>query len=75
VIVPQGADQPYWAGRAAELGIGVAHDGPVPTAESLASALEGALAPETAGRAASLAEEVRTDGAAMAAELLVRQLG
>ena len=31
VIVPQLADQPYWAGRVAELGIGAAHDGPRPT--------------------------------------------
>ena len=32
VGVPQIADQPYWAGRVAELGIGTAHDGPTPTA-------------------------------------------
>jgi vancomycin aglycone glucosyltransferase len=75
VVVPQGADQPYWARRVAELGIGAAHDGPAPTAESLASALETALAAGTAERAATVAEEVRTDGAAMAARLLVQQLG
>lgn len=75
VLVPQGADQPYWAGRVAELGIGAAHDGPVPTARSLASALETALAPETAERAAALAGRVRTDGAATAADLVVEQLG
>ena len=40
VVVPQAADQPYWAGRVAELGIGVAHDGPTPTFESLSAALE-----------------------------------
>ena len=45
VVVPQMADQPYWAGRVAELGIGAAHDGPTPTVESLAAALETALAP------------------------------
>ena len=28
VVVPQMADQPYWAGRVADLGIGAAHDGP-----------------------------------------------
>jgi hypothetical protein len=28
------ADQLYWAARVADLGIGVAHDGPVPTAGS-----------------------------------------
>ena len=32
VVVPQIADQPYWAGRVAELGIGAAHDGPDPDA-------------------------------------------
>jgi vancomycin aglycone glucosyltransferase len=74
VVVPQGADQPYWAGRVAELGVGAAHDGPAPTAASLASALETALAPRTAERAAAVAGEVRTDGAAMAARLLVEQL-
>ena len=31
VVVPQVADQLYWAARVADLGIGVAHDGPVPT--------------------------------------------
>jgi vancomycin aglycone glucosyltransferase len=75
VVVPQGADQPYWAGRVAELGIGVAHDGPAPTAESLASALETALAPETVERAAAMAAEVRTDGAAITAKLLMEQPG
>jgi vancomycin aglycone glucosyltransferase len=74
VVVPQGADQPYWAGRVAELGIGAAHDGPAPTTESLASGLETALAPETAERAAAVAGQVRTDGAAMATKLLVDQL-
>ncbi|WP_119726650.1 glycosyltransferase [Thermomonospora amylolytica] len=75
VVVPQGADQPYWARRVAELGIGAAHDGPAPTAESLASALETALDPGTTERAAALAGEVRTDGAATAAKLLVEQFG
>ena len=40
VVVPQMADQPYWAGRVADLGIGAAHDGPTPTTESLSAALE-----------------------------------
>ena len=39
VVVPQMADQPYFAGRAADLGIGTAHDGPAPTTESLSAAL------------------------------------
>ena len=71
VIVPQLVDQPHWARRVAELGIGVAHDGPVPTVESLAAALAEALTPEAQSRAAAVAGEVRTDGAAVAARLLV----
>lgn len=47
VVVPQLADQPYWARRVAELGIGAAHNGPTPTTESLSAALRTALAPET----------------------------
>ncbi|MEV4063804.1 glycosyltransferase [Nonomuraea dietziae] len=71
VVVPQGADQPYWAGRVAELGIGAAHDGPTPTSESLSAALEAALAPETRARAAAVAGTIRADGATVAATLLL----
>ena len=55
VVVPQAADQPYWAGRVAELGIGAAHDGPTPTTESLSAALRTALTPETRARATAVA--------------------
>src|SRR5262249_34962075 len=53
-VVPQIADQPYWASRVADLGIGVAHDGPTPTFASLSAALGtalevGAQAKEVAG--------------------------
>jgi vancomycin aglycone glucosyltransferase len=71
VVVPQIVDQPHWARRVAELGIGVAHDGPVPTPVSLANALGAALAPETRGRAAAVAAQVRTDGAMVAARRLL----
>ena len=71
VVVPQIVDQPHWARRVAELGIGAAHDGPVPTAESLGSALGVALAPETRVRATDVATRVRTDGAAVAARRLL----
>ncbi|MFF4382756.1 glycosyltransferase [Kitasatospora sp. NPDC001547] len=71
VLVPQIVDQPYWASRVAALGIGVAHDGPTPTTESLTAALREALAPATRERAAALAAGVRTDGAAVAAKLLL----
>ncbi|MFJ8665583.1 glycosyltransferase [Streptomyces sp. NPDC093600] len=75
VVVPQLADQPYWAGRVAELGIGVAHDGPVPTVESLTDALRTALDPETGARAKAVAGSVRTDGAMVAAKLLLDAVG
>ncbi|WP_025272823.1 glycosyltransferase [Haloglycomyces albus] len=71
VIVPQIADQPYWAERVADLGIGAAHDGPVPTVESLSAGLEKALAPGVAQQAESVVEKVRTDGASVAAKRLV----
>jgi vancomycin aglycone glucosyltransferase len=51
VVVPQMADQPYWAARVADLGIGTAHDGPTPTTESLSAALRTTLTPETRARA------------------------
>lgn len=70
MVVPQGADQPYWAGRVADLGIGAAHDGPIPTTESLSAALQTALTPETRARATALAGTIRTDGATVAAKLL-----
>jgi vancomycin aglycone glucosyltransferase len=71
VVVPQGADQPYWAGRVAGLGIGTAHDGPAPTTESLSAALRTALTPQTRARATAVAGTIRTDGATVAATLLL----
>jgi vancomycin aglycone glucosyltransferase len=71
VVVPQGGDQLYWAGRVAELGIGVAHDGPTLTSHSLATALETVLAPETRAQACAVAEKTGTHGAAAAARLLL----
>jgi vancomycin aglycone glucosyltransferase len=70
VVIPQMADQPYWAGRAADLGIGTAHDGPTPTTESLSAALGTALAPQTRARATAVAGTIRPDGATVAATLL-----
>ncbi|MGW7467097.1 glycosyltransferase [Streptomyces xantholiticus] len=71
VVVPQLADQPYWAGRVADLGIGAAHDGPAPTFESLSAALRTALTPGTRARATAVAGAIRTDGATVAAKLLL----
>jgi len=71
VLVPQLVDQPHWARRVAELGIGAAHDGPVPTSGSLASALGTAVAPKTRARATAVAAKVRSDGATVAARRLI----
>jgi vancomycin aglycone glucosyltransferase len=71
VVVPQMADQPYWGGRVADLGIGAAHDGPSPTTESLSAALGTALSSDTRARASAVASTIRTDGAAVAAQLLL----
>jgi vancomycin aglycone glucosyltransferase len=71
VVVPQVADQLYWATQVADLGIGVAHDGPVPTVESLSAALGTALTPETRARATAVAGTIRADGATVAARLLL----
>ncbi|WP_262267130.1 MULTISPECIES: glycosyltransferase [Microvirga] len=71
VVVPQVADQPYWARRVTELGIGAAHEGSNPRTGSLLAPLKTALAPETSERAAAIAGTVRHDRAMVAAELLI----
>lgn len=75
VVVPQVVDQPHWAARVAELGIGAAHDGPTPAPASLSAALEVALAPGTRARASVVAGAVRTDGATVAARRLLEEAG
>jgi vancomycin aglycone glucosyltransferase len=69
--VPQHYDQPYFAERVAQLGIGVAHAQGAPTAASLAEALLEALRPETAERARRVAAQTRGDGAEIAARRLL----
>ena len=71
VVVPQWADQPYFARRVADLGVGVAYDMQAPTAESLSAALRTVLTSETRARATAVAGTIRTDGAAAAAKLLL----
>jgi vancomycin aglycone glucosyltransferase len=71
VVVPQWADQPYWASRVAGLGVGVAHDVQAPTTESLSAALRSALTPEIRARATAVAGTIRSDGATVAAKLLL----
>jgi vancomycin aglycone glucosyltransferase len=74
VVVPQIGDQPYWAIRVAELGIGAAHDGPSPTFDSLSVALETSLAAETRERASVMAGKIRTDGATVSAQRLLASI-
>jgi vancomycin aglycone glucosyltransferase len=71
LIVPQFGDQPYWADRVRDLGVGSAHSGPRPTAESLSAALEFALRAETRVRSLALATQIHSDGAMRAAKLLL----
>jgi vancomycin aglycone glucosyltransferase len=75
VVVPQIAGQPYWAECVAELGVGVAHEGPIPTVGSLSAALGRALAPETRARAMLAAGAIRIDGATVAARRLLDAIG
>ncbi|MDT0318878.1 glycosyltransferase [Streptomyces millisiae] len=74
VVVPRIADQPYWAARVSELGIGAAHDGPTPTLDSLSAALATALTPETRARTSAVAAAIRPDGATVAAKLLLDEV-
>lgn len=76
VVVPQaGGDQPYWAARVATLGIGMAHESPTPTAESLSGVLQKVLTPATRSRAAAVAAAIGTGGASVAAQLLLDAAG
>ena len=70
VVIPQHYDQPYWAERVAELGIGTAHASRTPTIDSLTEALERTLDPDVATRAQANAPQIRGDGARIAAERL-----
>jgi vancomycin aglycone glucosyltransferase len=72
VVVPQIVDQPYWASRVWDLGLGSAHNGPTPTAESLATALEAALSAGTRARALAVADTIIGDGAMRAAQRILR---
>jgi vancomycin aglycone glucosyltransferase len=63
VVMPQMYDQPYWAERVRQLGIGTV----CAAADSLTTALSHAMTPDVATRAKGIAEQVRTDGASVAA--------
>lgn len=72
VIVPQIGDQPYWGSRVWDLGIGAAHDGPMPTAESLSACLAAALTPGARARALEVADAIHADGSMRAASVLLQ---
>jgi vancomycin aglycone glucosyltransferase len=71
VVIPQHYDQPYWAQRVQQLGVGTAHATATPSAESLTAALERTLQPNVAARARAVAAETRGDGARIAARALL----
>jgi vancomycin aglycone glucosyltransferase len=75
VATPMYGDQPYWAGRVVELGLGATVPYSAITEESLANALRRALDPAVAARARAFAREIRADGAAVAVRQLEAQLG
>ncbi|HKW10212.1 MAG TPA: nucleotide disphospho-sugar-binding domain-containing protein [Gemmatimonadaceae bacterium] len=71
VVIPQMYDQPYWAQRIQQLGIGTAHTSGAPTGDSLATAVDFSLQRDVAVRARSVAAAVRDDGAEAAARRLL----
>ncbi|NEW42133.1 glycosyltransferase family 1 protein [Nocardia cyriacigeorgica] len=75
VVVPQMMDQPYWAHRVTDLGIGTTCEGPAPDLASLSAALDTALTSTTRDRANAIAGMIRTDGATVAAKLLADAIG
>ncbi|MFE7744087.1 glycosyltransferase [Nocardia sp. NPDC057455] len=75
VVVPQMMDQPYWARRVVDLGIGAACEDADPSTASLSAALDIALASTTRERANVVAGMIRSDGATVAAKLLIDATG
>jgi len=74
IIVPQAADQPYWAGQMTRLGIGFAHPAGPPTLSSLSEALRRALMPETAAKAKIVAASMSTNGTTVASARIAHHL-
>ncbi|HEX3476786.1 MAG TPA: glycosyltransferase [Kofleriaceae bacterium] len=73
VIIPQHYDQPYFAQRIHDLGIGTAHAPGAPTLDSLTRALARSLERDMATRAEGVATAMRGDGAQIAARQLVQE--
>ena len=70
VLVPMFSDQPYWASRVGELGIGTSVPITELTVDRLESALRVAGQPDIVERATSFATQIATDGALIAARRL-----
>jgi vancomycin aglycone glucosyltransferase len=75
VVTPMFGDQPYWARRIADLGLGATVAYSAITQESLTDAVRLALDPPVMARARAFAAQVRADGAASAARALEEQFG
>jgi vancomycin aglycone glucosyltransferase len=71
VVVPMFSDQPFWASRVCELGIGTSAPIAGLNAERLVSALHDVSELATAERATSIAGQIVIDGAAVAARCLL----
>ncbi|HEY1919435.1 MAG TPA: glycosyltransferase [Streptosporangiaceae bacterium] len=67
VVIPQAYDQPYWAQRVTELGIGATCPPGTPDTSSLAEALDQVLQPSVAARAQALRPTLTTTGTQTAA--------
>lgn len=70
VVIAQHYDQPYWAQRVQQLGIGTCHTPSTPTTASLTNGLEQTLRSDVAERAREVATATRSDGAQVAARRL-----
>jgi vancomycin aglycone glucosyltransferase len=79
LVVPMFSDQPYWAQRVVELGIGASVPFSGLSLDSLTSAihtvLHGADAVRIAERASAISGRIKTDGASIAARKLVQAAG
>ncbi|PPK68814.1 GT1-family glycosyltransferase [Actinokineospora auranticolor] len=74
-VIDNDVAQVYYSDRVAELGVGVALDGPIPDPEALSAAFATALTPDTRDRAAAVAATIRTDGTSVTAALLFAAAG
>jgi vancomycin aglycone glucosyltransferase len=75
VVVPMFGDQPFWASRVQELGIGTSIPINELTTDRLTSALKIAGDTAVAERAASIADRIGMDGAVIAARALAERVG